>query len=264
MSRSPRPERPRTAVAEFPRPQRFVPVLPTRRSLVVGIALAALTIVAYAVARETPIFAVRTIEVQGAPPALARRVASALRPVEGRSLVVLDGAQVDALASALPGVAAVSYDRAFPNTLRVQVEPEQPLAVVRHGVDAWLVSRRGRVMARVAQGTHRALPRIWLRKDVPVRLGRMLGAGGGTEEIAALRPVTAVPLVPRVASVRVQKGQVVYVLRGGLDVRAGRATDLPLKLEIARQILDQTAVHGYLDVSVVERPVAGLDPQVSG
>ena len=52
-------------------------------------------------------------------------------------------------------------------------------------------------------------------------------------------------------------------MRGGLSLRAGTAENLPLKLAIARQILAQTSVVGYLDVSVPERPVAGADPQVS-
>jgi hypothetical protein len=64
--------------------------------------------------------------------------------------------------------------------------------------------------------------------------------------------------------VKIEDSQVVYVLRGGLEVRAGAATDLPLKLTIARRILEQTPVHGYLDVSVPERPVGASNPQVSG
>jgi phosphatidylserine/phosphatidylglycerophosphate/cardiolipin synthase-like enzyme len=68
----------------------------------------------------------------------------------------------------------------------------------------------------------------------------------------------------RIARVRVEKGQYTYVLRGGFEVRVGVPENLRLKLAVARRILEQTPVFGYLDVSVVERPVAGLDPQVSG
>ena len=70
-------------------------------------------------------------------------------------------------------------------------------------------------------------------------------------------------LARRVASVRIADGQWAYVLRGGLELRVGSPTELALKLEIARRILRQTPVFGYLDVSVPERPVARNNPQVS-
>ena len=44
------------------------------------------------------------------------------------------------------------------------------------------------------------------------------------------------------------------------EVRLGDASDLALKLAVARRILPALAgVGGYLDVSVPERPVAGQD-----
>jgi hypothetical protein len=64
--------------------------------------------------------------------------------------------------------------------------------------------------------------------------------------------------------VRIEDGQIVYVLRDGLDLRVGGTSRLPLKLEIARRILGTTPVSGFLDVSVPERPVAGDNPQLSG
>jgi hypothetical protein len=148
--------------------------------------------------------------------------------------------------------------------LRVDVRPEVPLAVVRRGLDAWLVARSGRVIARIAQHTHRRLPRIWLKKSFDVALGRPLAAGGGAEEVEALDPVAGSSLASRITSVRVTGGQDIYVLRGGLELRAGEPSNLPLKLAVAARILSHTTVHGYLDVSVAERPVAGPDPQVSG
>jgi hypothetical protein len=55
------------------------------------------------------------------------------------------------------------------------------------------------------------------------------------------------------------------VLRSGLQLRLGDARDLGLKLAVARRIfaLPGLTVDGYVDVSVPERPVAGM-PQVEG
>jgi cell division septal protein FtsQ len=219
---------------------------------------------AYLGARETPVFAVRTIEVDGVRPPVARRVETALRPLEGKSLLKLRGDDVSRLATALPSIAGVSYDRAFPSTLRVRVDAEQPVGVVRRGIEAWLVSRRGRVIRRIPQRTHRALPRIWLRQTVAVSLGGTLAAGGGAEEVTMLDALSGAHLGPRVGSVHDVDGQWVYVLRGGLEVRVGTQSELALKLAIARRILARTPVSEYLDVSVPERPVAGEEPQLSG
>jgi cell division septal protein FtsQ len=219
---------------------------------------------AYLGACETPVFAVRTIEIDGVRPPVARRVEAALRPLEGKSLLKLQSDDVLRLATAIPSIAGVSYDRAFPSTLRVRVETEQPVAVVRRGIEVWLVSRRGRVIKRIAQRTHRTLPRIWLRQTVAVSLGGTLAAGGGAEEVTMLDAVSSAHMGARVGSVHDVDGQWVYVLRGGLEVRVGTRSELALKLAIARHTLARAPVFGYLDVSVPERPVAGVDPKVSG
>jgi hypothetical protein len=202
--------------------------------------------------------------VRGASPDLTRRLLVALRPLEGESLLKLQADEVSRLATALPDVESVSYDRAFPNTLRVRVQLEQPLAVLRHGDEWWLVSRRGRVTARLAVGARLDLPRIWLRQSVPVTLGGTLGTGGGADDVAALAPLRSARLEKRVTTVGVAQGQITYKLHGGVELRVGSAADLPLKLAIARTILAGTSVVSYLDVSVPERPVALTNPQVSG
>jgi cell division protein FtsQ len=267
VSRKTRPQqRARAAVAHLPRrPSVQVGRLtPSSRSVTIGVILAALAACAYVGARETPVFAVHTIRVEGVPPGLARRVRGALQPLEGRSLLKVKPDDVSSLATALPDVASVSYDRAFPNTLRVSVEPEQPLAVLRRASGAWLVSREGRIIRTVPQRAFARLPRVWVPQSVDVTLGGTLGAGGGAAEVAALAPVRAVGLSARVMTVQVDGGQIAYALRGGLELRVGTSTNLLLKLAIARDILDGPTLTGYLDVSVPERPVAGANPQVSG
>jgi POTRA domain, FtsQ-type len=264
VNRAVRQQRAHEPVVPLPRRLDASRLLPSARSIGIGIAVAIAALVAYVAARETGVFAVRTVTVDGASPALARQVEQALAPLRGESLLRIHGDDVSRLATELPYVTSVSYDRAFPSTLRVHVVPEQPLAVVRDGIQAWLVSRRGRVIARIPQGTHRGLPRIWLPKSVVLRLGETLAHGGGAEQAAALAAVAGVRVGPGIQSVRVESGQVVYLLRSGLELRVGKPVDLPLKFAVARRILASTPVQGYLDVSVVERPVAGLPAQVSG
>jgi cell division protein FtsQ len=251
-------------VARLPPRPRAVQLIPSTRSVAVTFAVALLALLGYLGARETPVFAVRTIDVQGVRPQLARRVEAALSPLEGKSLLKVRTDEVARLATSLPSVAGVSYDRAFPNTLRVRVETEQSVAVVRRGIEAWLVSRRGRIIARIPQRTHRTLPRIWLERSVDVSLGGTLAAGGGAEEVGMLDALRDSGLTRRVASVHEVNGDWAYALRGGLQLQVGRRSDLALKLAIARRILEQNSLAGYLDVSVPERPVADANPQLSG
>ena len=237
--------------------------MPSLRSLAIGVILAAVAALAYVGARETSIFAIHAVRVEGVPPAMAHRVQTALEPLQGMSLLKLKPDDVSRLATALPDVASVSFDRAFPNTLRVRVESEQPLAVLRRGPESWLVSRRGRVTQRIQQGTFEGLPRVWIPRSVDVTLGGTMGLGDGAAEIAVLAPVRAAGLSSRVLTVQIAAGQVTYALRGGLELRVGSTDNLPLKLAVARELLAQEALTGYLDVSVPERPVAGSNPQVS-
>jgi len=96
--------------------------------LLVGFAVFGAVLLALVLARETSLFAVRTIGVSGAGAGVERQVERALRDRAGQSLVGLDldAAKVDV--AALPTVASVRFDRAYPHTLRVMVVPERPVA----------------------------------------------------------------------------------------------------------------------------------------
>ena len=61
------------------------------------------------------------------------------------------------------------------------------------------------------------------------------------------------------------RGELVFRLRSGLELRLGDPTDVRLKLAIARRALAALPTGAtYVDVSVPERPVAGVDnPQLS-
>src|SRR5919108_3933748 len=142
-------------------------LLPSGRSLAVGFAIVLGAAGLYALARATPIFALRRIEVEGVPPAIAARVRAALEPLDGTSLLALKGAEVERRLAALTVVASATYDRDFPHTLRVVVRPEHPVAVVRHGADGWIVAASGRVIAATDPHAARSLPRIWIASDAP-------------------------------------------------------------------------------------------------
>lgn len=241
-------------------------VAPSGRSVALGLALLVLAAGAYAVARETSIFAVRVVEIRGGTPALQAQVRAALKDEMGQSLLKVDGSSLGRRVDPLPGVRSFRYDRAFPNTLRITVYPERPVLVLRHGPEAYLVSATGRVIAPLPHPRLSHLPRLWAPGGVDVSVGGALPRALLPAAIA-LAPLRSAPLPSGVRTIRAGK-ELTITLGSGLEVRLGDSTDVRLKLAIARQILLQTgaasAGGGYLDVSVPERPVLSSKSQPGG
>jgi cell division septal protein FtsQ len=242
---------------------------PSSRSLLIGGALVLVAVGLYGLARETSMFAVGAIRIEGATPTVAADVRRELQRYEGKSLVTVDATAVGQHVDGLPSVRASVVDRSFPHTLRIRVVPEVPVAVLRRGADSFLVSARGRVIAPVALGTHHPLPRIWLPPRTELDLGSLLGGEAGGLAARSLAAFVGSGLTTRITFVRALNGQITLGLRGGLEIRLGEPVDLRLKIAIAHGILPRLALPAqggpdYLDIAVPERPVAGRNPQPAG
>ena len=253
----------------LPRAQRapLVQLLPSGRALAVGFTLLAGAAGLYLLARETPMFALRRIEVEGAPPGVAAHVRAALAPLEGRSLVSLDGADVARRLEALPEVAASSYDRAFPHTLRVTVRAEHPVAVARRGANAWLVAASSRAIAQIPPHARPRLPRIWLAHSGDPTVGEPINDRFGLRAVRALAFARLARFHTRIRMVRAVEHDLTFVLGSGMQLRLGDLRAVKLKLAVATRLLPTLLAHGgyaYLDVSVPDRTVAGSDPKVEG
>lgn len=237
-------------------------------------AIAGATVVALALcylgARETPVFAVRTIEISGGTPAVRQAVRATALPVAGESLVGLDGGALVRRLEALPAVRSVSYDRAFPSTLRILIRPERPVAVVDAGSSRWIVSERGRIIGRAPTGPAE-LPHFRLFEQTSVEPGAFVtGAPAGV----ILRALAAVParFPARIGTVRLRDGALTMALHapwGEPELRLGEPVDMDVKLAVAALVLrslpaEQRGSTGYVDVSVPERTVAGRNPQPEG
>lgn len=215
---------------------------------------------AYIGARQTGVFSLDRIEVEGAPRATAGRIRTALHRYLGESLVRFDRREAERRLAAVPEVAGAHFDRAFPHTLKVRVRLERPVAVLRRASDAWLVSSTARVLAHLER-PYPPLPRIWLPASDDVSVNATLD-GAGAMGVAAVAPLRALGVPPGVRQVLTGDGDLTLVLSSGTKLHLGDTGDLRLKLAIARQILPRTHGAAYVDVSVPERPVAGYNPQV--
>jgi cell division protein FtsQ len=242
----------------MPRAAPFTLPLPSGRSLLIAFAALAAIVVGYLAARETSMFAVQRIEVTGARPSVIQRVDAALAPLDGKSLLSLSTADLDARLAPLRDVSLVSYDRAFPHTAKIVVSAERPVAVLRHGSQSWIVTERGRVLEPIGDPASSGLPRIWEADAAVPSAGALLS----TDE--ALRParllggvLSADPdLFPRIREARFAGGDLSLVLATGTEIRLGDADELPLKLAVAEHVLAATGPGmQYVDVSVPERAV---------
>jgi cell division septal protein FtsQ len=145
------------------------------------------------------------------------------------------------------------------------VRRELPAAVLRRGGESWLLSERGRVLRSLPRAAHPRLPRVWSVDGAPPTSGDVLVQRGVA---APMRIVRAIPdgFPVRIRSVALDRGLGLLVLDGGLELRLGEPADLGAKLAVAARLLPdipRPAEGGpdYLDVSLPERPVSGLNPQ---
>jgi hypothetical protein len=168
-------------------------------------------------------------------------------------------------------VLSARYDRAFPHTLRLFIEPERPLAVIHEGTNAWVVSGRGRVIRRAEPGRARAFPKI----RIPAQNGISPGAFiEGRDAGVVLGALAHLPrkFPVRVHAARLADGELTFILAGTSgsrpELRLGEAVDVGVKLAVAAVVLrslgaDERASLGYVDVSLPDRPVTGSNTQVS-
>jgi cell division protein FtsQ len=195
-------------------------------------------------------------------------VRAALAAYEGQSLVAIDPADVERTLAAVPVVRSAHVDRAFPHTLKIQVQAERPLAVYHDGAKAWVVSRTGRVLAAIKPNEQPKLPRIKAEVTGVPKVGKTLS---GTDALTALLALQAVPnrLNGKILYSQIDETGVTLVMAGSrLEIRLGEPRELKAKLAAAVAVLnalpaDEAATVGYVDVSLPERAVTGPIAQPS-
>jgi cell division protein FtsQ len=231
--------------------------VPWRYALLIGACVVAVLGLLYLGARETSVFALRSVEVEGAPANVRQAILQSMEETRGTSLVSLDGDAVIRRLEALPSVQSVTYDRAFPHTLRLVVVPEQPVAVVNQASSA-------------AEAPE--LPRVHYQPEAPLVAGQLV-ADVGTKTILAALAETPKRMPLPIHSAGLDDGELTLVLAGEGGTRPllllGPPVDAGTKLRVAALVLrkldyvERDALT-YLDVTLPDRPVASTNPIVSG
>ena len=241
---------------------------PSQRSVFVALGCVVAAALAYALARETPLFAARELVVSGGTSSVRRDVHAHLASLDGVSLVALDPAELAEELEQLPAVHAASVNRAFPHTLSVVIEEERPRAVLEEGRRAVLVSGRGRVLRHVSPRSLPRLPRIAVGDLGRLGVGEVVGA---TDVRRALRALANVPrrFPARVVSARATEEGIFLTLDGEVELRLGDASDLRVKIAAAGAVLrslpaEERGSLTYVDATLPNRVVTATIPQLEG
>jgi hypothetical protein len=144
----------------------------------------------------------------------------------------------------------------------VNVIAERPVAVLRRGSEAWLVSARGRVIRPLQHPRLSRLPRVWVPLTVAAAAGDHLADGSAVKAVTALAALDTERLPARVAQARASDDELTLVLAAGTELRLADAEDLALKLAVAREVLlaldpNVDGWPAYVDLTVPGRPVVG-------
>jgi len=237
--------------------------VPSPRSLIVGAAILVAAVVAYVVAFDTSAFALRVVDVEGAPPPVAAEVRAALAPFVGKTLFDFDRGDASRRVLGLPEIVSARFDRDFPHTLRIFVVVARPAVVLRQGSLAWVASSAAKVLRPLPSRPYPSLPRLWIPRSLQVAVGTTL-TGYPATAIRALVPLRGLRFPATVRSVESAPGRLDLRLGSGIVVRLGDASDLRLKLAVASRILPASSGAAYVDVTVPERAVAGYNSQPAG
>ncbi len=203
--------------------------------------------------RDSSLFAVRSVKVDGLSADNATRVRLALKgaALEMTTLHV----RMDALRGAArpyPTVRSLSVDRHLPHGLTIHVTEQPPSAVIAAQGRTVPIAPDGAVLAGIAAPD--GLPRITTGAFPGGRVLR-----GDALDQALVLGAAPPALRPRVRSSRADSGGVSVRLDDGLRLDFGTAQRAAAKWEAAARVLSDPRIDQltYIDLTVPERPAVG-------
>lgn len=224
--------------------RRLSPALRRLVSLVVAVLVVALIVWAVFF---SPLFSVRSLQVEGLELTDQAAAEEALQPLEGKSMTRISSEEVESLLTQFPAVASVDTSASGSGTLRVEVQERIPVAAVQDG-DGWqLVDREGEQLEQVADSEQIQVPVIAGGTDV-------LGSEDWDTVSSVLASLPS-SLLEQVQTARAESGGVVMLeLQDGVTVRWGDDTDSALKAEVLAELVDASEATGAVEVYDVSAP----------
>ena len=195
----------------------------------------------------SPLFSVRSLQVEGLSLTDQGAAEEALQPLEGKSMTRISSEEVESLLTQFPAVASVDTSASGSGTLRVEVQERIPVAAVEDG-DGWqLVDREGAQLEPLTDSKQIQVPVIAGGTDV-------LGSEDWDTVSSVLASLPS-SLLEQVQTARAESGGVVMLeLQDGVTVRWGDDTDSALKAEVLGELVDASEATGEVEVYDVSAP----------
>lgn len=195
----------------------------------------------------SPLFSVRSLQVEGLSLTDQGAAEEALQPLEGKSMTRISSEEVESLLTQFPAVASVDTSASGSGTLRVEVQERIPVAAVEDG-DGWqLVDREGAQLEQLTDSKQIQVPVIAGGTDV-------LGSEDWDTVSSVLASLPS-SLLEQVQTARAESGGVVMLeLQDGVTVRWGDDTDSALKAEVLGELVDASEATGEVEVYDVSAP----------
>ena len=225
-----------------------------QRALLAAAALVLVLTGGYFFARNSSVFEIREVAVNGASGPDAPKVEALLRQA-ARDMTTLnvDGGELREAASSYPTVKSVEVDRDLPNGVKLIVHEKRPVAIIENSGRKVPLAADGRLLTGATPPDD--LPKL----DIDGVAGTRVRDKSGRQLVAL---VAAAPSALRKRAETAQlSGDTGLTLKmdQGPDLYFGTAEDLPAKWKAAARVLADPTAEGatYIDVRVPERAAAG-------
>lgn len=247
-------EVPTGSVVEMPRPA----WRRRRRNWLIGGGTAVVLVAALiAAVIFTPMFAVRTLSIDGTELATDKTIAKQLEPVMGVPLPQITTSEVRSLLEDVPQVADVDIEANPPSELVVHVQERVPVAVIEDGGKFVLIDKTGTELATVKDRSKAQLPLIeGTSEEVGGEIFRT------TTEVLASLPAGIRSKLEHASAESIDS--VVLTLESGKKVIWGNSTQNQLKAKVLTVLLEKAGKKAaetgaapiqVYDVSTPTRPV---------
>lgn len=239
---------PGATVLAFP-----VPVRRRRRRAIwiALIAIVAAVAAVVAIVMLTPVFALKTITVDGLTALKPAVIQSALTPLQDKPLTQIDRSQVWKLLEPIPQVQSVAIEARPPHTLLVHIVERVPVALLKSGSTYLLVDPNGVRLGTTADPAKVPLPLI---DGGPASIGQA-NFKATTAVLAVLPPPVLAQLLKASAS---SPDAVELTLDNGKKVLWGNSSEQTLKAQVLQALLKATSADpsvSLYDISSPRHPV---------
>ena len=218
-------------------------------------ALAVVLVVAYFVLRSSSAFAIQNVVCEPTEHVTESDIKNLLEVPDGATLLNFDGSAIEASLKKDPWVGSVSFERQFPDTLRVVVNEQSTdaLVVMNAGSIAWYLGTSGSWIqptkvtvaqnqsvndAALAQATSEG---VLLITDVPSSVSPKSGSEATDDVFAAVRTFRdgfSADFSAQVVSYSAPSADnISCTLASGVEISLGSATQVSSKEAIAKEIL---------------------------